>query len=478
MLDTLEKAVTLGESLGAKFIDARYDNLTLRTLQRINDIWKDVTTINRAGVGITAYYEGARGYAFTGSTDLRIVEETVKRAVKLAKATASAVSLKLEFDNGDAINSGSADLNTHLIKNHPMEVELDFKIDIVNRALEAAREHGKNINTIRSLYGELYGQKLFTNSDHSILDWEFEVVDLRTLVTSKTHEGHLVNGAQGFGGTWGLDAYTDPGMTPEDIGASAGESAKEQLEAKACPAGKFRALTENRLTGVLAHESFGHLSEADFVVTGGSPLTDKLGTTLGTEHATIIDTGTPDIATYGGLWVPFDDQGIRGGETIVLDKGVLRHFLHNRGTANHLDQQPTGNCRAIHFGFGPIPRMTNTYFTPGDLTEEEALELLGTGVYAIQSSGGQVELDGYFLFKAIRGYWVENGEKQYPLREVSLSGNILELLGMIEGATKELSLSSGYFGGCGKGSQFPLPVGLGGPKLVFTEVTFGGKAKN
>jgi TldD protein len=477
MLDTLEKAVTLGESRGANFIDARYDDLKLRTLQRINDIWKDVSIRRRVGIGITAYYEGAKGYAFTGSADLPIVEETAKRAVKLAKATASAVSLKLKFDSDKAINSGTADLNKHLIKNHPMEQDLDFKIDMVNRALEAAREHGKNINTVRSLYGELYGHKLFTNSDHSVLDWEFEVIDLRTLVTSKTDEGFLVNGAQGFGGTWGLEAYTTPGKTPEDIGASAGESAKEQLEAKACPGGKFRALTENRLTGVLAHESFGHLSEADFVVTGGSPLTDKIGSSLGTEHASIIDSGTPDISTYGGLWVPFDDQGIRGGETIVLDKGILRHYLHDRGTANHLDQQPTGNCRALHFGFGPIPRMTNTYFTPGDLNEEEALELLDTGIYAIQTSGGQVELDGFFVFKAVRGYWVENGEKQYPLREVSLSGNILDLLGMIEGATNDLILYSGYFGGCGKGSQYPLPVGLGGPKLVFSEVTFGGKAK-
>ncbi|MFW9779388.1 MAG: TldD/PmbA family protein [Candidatus Heimdallarchaeota archaeon] len=476
MLDILEKSVTFGETLGARFVDARYDNLTLRTLQRINDVWKDVLIRSRTGVGITAYFEGAKGYAFTGSTDTSVVKETVKRAVKLAKATASAVSLKLEFENGDAVNSASADLSKRLIKIHPDEKDLDFKIGMVDRALESAREHGKNINTVRALYGELYGKKLFTNSDHSIIDWEFEVVDLRTLVTSKTDEGHLVNGFQGYGGTWGLEVYNNPGKTPEAIGASAGESAKEQLEAKACPGGKFRALTENRLTGVLAHESFGHLSEGDFVVTGGSPLTDKIGKHLGSKYASIIDTGTPDISSYGGLWVPFDDQGIRGGETVVLDQGILQYYLHDRGTANYLDQKPTGNCRALHFGYGPIPRMTNTYFTPGDLNEEEALELLDTGIYAIQTSGGQVSLDGFFVFKAVRGYWVENGEKKYPLREVSLSGNILNLLGMIEGATRDLSLNSGYFGGCGKGGQYPLPVGLGGPKLVFSEVTFGGKA--
>jgi TldD protein len=229
---------------------------------------------------------------------------------------------------------------------------------------------------------------------------------------------------------------------------------------------------------VLAHESFGHLSEADFIVTGGSPLAGRLGERLGTEHATIIDGGCPDIKKTGGLWYPFDDQGIAGGQTIVLDKGVLVHYLHNRGTAKKLGQEPTGNSRAVNFIFPPIPRMTNTYFTPGTLTEEEALEQLGTGVYAMQTSGGQVDFDGSFLFKATRGYWVENGEIKHPLREVALSGNILNFLGKIENATKELELYSGYFGGCGKGDQFPLPVGFGGPKLLVSGVTFGGLASS
>jgi TldD protein len=120
--------------------------------------------------------------------------------------------------------------------------------------------------------------------------------------------------------------------------------------------------------------------------------------------------------------------------------------------------------------------MTNTYFDAGNLTKEEALELLDTGVYAIQTSGGQVEADGSFVFKAIRGYWVEKGEVKKPLREVSLSGNILKLLSNVEGATRDLQLYSGYFGGCGKGGQAPLPVGLGGPELVVSNVTFGGQA--
>jgi TldD protein len=474
LLDNLQKCVQLGEKLGAKFIEARYEDLTLRTLQRTNDVWRDITLKSRAGIGVTCYCGGASGYSFTSTINKRNIEASVSRAFKMAKGAAKSATLKLNFDRRPAIKSQKSD--TLALKDHPHSEDLAFKTNLVNRAVDTARESGANISNITGMYGELYGQKLFTNSEGSIIDWNFELVDLQCRVTSKTSSGDLVYGAGGAGGTYGLEYYKSPGNTPEDIGKKAGLNAKEQLNARACPAGKFRALVENRLAGVLAHESFGHLSEGEYIIVGVSPLSGKLGSRLGTENATIIDHGTPEIFDVGGLWLPYDDQGTGANKTTILDKGVLKYYLHSRGTANYLKQKPTGNCRAIHFGFIPIPRMTNTYFDAGDLTKEEALEQLGSGVYAIQTSGGQVEADGSFVFKAIRGYWVEKGEIKRPLREVSLSGNILNLLSNVEGATRDLRLYSGYFGGCGKGGQHPLPVGIGGPELIVKDVTFGGQA--
>jgi len=475
MLDELRKCVEYGEKLGAEFVEARYDDLVLRTLQRINETWKDVVLRSRVGTGFVCYCDGTSGYSFTSSQTLDDLRKTVKQSFKMAKVAAEAATVKLDFDKRAPVRSRKTD--TYPVRVHPAKKGLDYKTELVNRAVGTAREYGKNINNITGWYGELYGKKIFTNTEGTVIDWDFEIIDLRCLVISKTATGQLVIGTEQTGGTAGLEHFRKRGLTPEDIGKTAAVQAVEQLKAKSCPAGNFRALIENRLGGVLAHESFGHLSEADFVVFGGSPLAGKIGKKLGTEQATIIDHGTPDIGKLGGLWVPFDDQGTRAHKTVVLEKGVFRHYLHNRGTAKRLKEEPTGNCRAIHFGFMPIPRMTNTYFAPGTLSKEEALELLDTGIYAIQSSGGQVEDDGSFVFKAIRGYWVKNGEIQEPLREVALSGNILQLLTKIEGATKDLRLESGYFGGCGKGGQAPLPVGLGAPELVVGEVTFGGKAE-
>ncbi|MFW9847968.1 MAG: TldD/PmbA family protein [Candidatus Thorarchaeota archaeon] len=475
MLDKLQECVGIGEQLGADFIEARYEDLTLRTLERTDDIWKEIQVKSREGFGITCYVDGVSGFSYTASPESAALKTAIEGAYKMAKASSKAAKLKLPFENGEAVKSKQSD--TLSVKIHPDTLGLDEKTDLVNRLVEAAKDHGENIRNIRGLYGELYGKKVFTNSDGSEIDWNFLTTDLRCFVTSKTDSGAMVIGADGKGGTHGHEIFKEDAYTPEQIGTNASLRAKEQLKAKACPAGKFKSLIEETLVGVLAHESFGHLSEADFIVTDSSPLAGKLNESLGTEFATIVDGGNIDVSKTGGLWLPFDDQGIRTSQTTVLDKGRLNHYLHNRGTANKLNQNPTGNARAVTFMYTPIPRMTNTYFLPGDLNgESEALELLGTGIYAIQSYGGQVQGDGSFLFKAVRGYYVENGEIKYPIREVSLSGNILELLGKVEGATKEITLRSGYFGGCGKGDQFPLPVGLGGPMVVMDGVTFGGQA--
>ncbi len=475
MIEKLQECVSIGRDLGADFVEVRYDDLNLRTLIRTDDIWKEIQVKSRLGFAISCYVDGVNGFSFTPSPVTSELRNAVERAFKMAKASSSAAELKLPFDERPAVKSKPSD--TLSVKVHPRDIALSDKTELVNRAVETAKDNAENARNIQGRYGELYGQKVFANSDGSEIDWNFLVVDLRCTVTSKTDSGDMVIGSSAKGGTYGLEIYKEDESTPEQMGNEAASRSNEQLQAKACPAGKFRTLVEESLVGVLAHESFGHLSEADFIVTGGSPLAGKINEKLGTEHATIVDGGIVDIKKTGGLWLPYDDQGTPTGKTTVLDKGVLRHYLHNRGTAQKLDQNPTGNARAVTFMYPPIPRMTNTYFMPGDLNDEqEALELLDNGIYAIQSYGGQVQGDGSFLFKAVRGYYIENGEIKYPIREVSLSGNILELLGRVEGATKELKIRSGYFGGCGKGDQFPLPTGLGGPMVIMDGVTFGGQA--
>ncbi len=474
MFDELQSVISKTEALGANYVEARYDELLLRSIIKENGQIVECKAMKRAGVGFNVSYQGATGYAFSADLATSAMEHAAASAFGIAKASAPVAVIKSEFEPFQKIDK------VHLkpdIREPPQLVDTSERMDLINRMEASANEYGENISSLEVRYGELSGEKIFTNSEGTEIHWFPNQLELRCIVTSKTREGDLVDAADMRGGSFGLELFKKKENTPEDFGRNASLWAKEKMKAKSAPAGVFRALAENRLVGVLAHESFGHLTEADFVVSKGSPISDKLGQTLGSEHVTIIDEGVPSISgDFSYFWLPYDDQGVKTTRTVLIEKGVLQSFLHSRVTAKLLNGELTGNNRAVNFTFPPIPRMKNTYFTPGDLSEEEALELLGTGIYAIRTSGGQVEGTGDFLFKAVQGYWVEKGEKKYPLKDVTLTGNILQLLMNVEGATKDFDSYSSYYGGCGKGDQYPLPVGVGGPKLIINNVRFGGSA--
>jgi TldD protein len=473
MFDSLQTLIQKAESLGADFVDSRYDSLTLKTVIKENGRITQFKTSKRSGVGFNVYYQGATAYAFSADLNIGALEEAILKALKIAKATAPSVLIKSEIDRKDPQKVNL----THDLKEPSWLVKMEDKLEYLDRMETSAKENAENLSSLILRMGELTGEKFFTNSEGTEIHWIPYLFDIGCTVISKFN-GDLMTASDGRGGSVGLEAYNQEGITPEDFGKNAALWAKEKGKAKHAPAGEFRALIGNILGGVLAHESFGHLTEGDILLTKASPLYDKFNQKLGSDNVSIIDEG---VLVRSDLifpcYLPYDDQGIETKKTILMEEGIYKGFLNSRTTAKALGGELTGNSRAVDFTFAPIPRMKNTYFGSGDLNnEDEALKELKRGIYAIDTAGGQVELSGDFLFNAGRAYWVENGEIQYPLRDVSLVGNILDFITRIENATKEIKIIAHFFGGCGKSGQSSLNVGLGGPKLVVDKVRFGGES--
>ena len=132
----------------------------------------------------------------------------------------------------------------------------------------------------------------------------------------------------------------------------------------------------------------------------------------------------------------------------------------------------SGNARSI-IADAPIVRMSNTYLQPGDMTFEELIEDIPDGIYLKGSRGGQVDTGkGIFQFNAAEGFKIENGELTTALRDVSLSGNILETLNNVEALGNDFKLSVGF---CGKDGQ-TAPVGDGGPHTRINDAMVGGSS--
>ena len=123
-------------------------------------------------------------------------------------------------------------------------------------------------------------------------------------------------------------------------------------------AGSYPVILSPMVTGVFAHESFGHKSEADFML-GDEALAKEwsIGKKVGSDKLSIVDSGQIDGAGY----VPYDDEGTKATRTYLIRNGVLTGRLHSAETAAYLGEKPTGNARATDCGFEPIVRMTSTF---------------------------------------------------------------------------------------------------------------------
>jgi len=224
--------------------------------------------------------------------------------------------------------------------------------------------------------------------------------------------------------------------------------------------GKYTCILSPVVTGVFAHESFGHKSEADFMV-GDETMKREwaIGKRVGADILNIIDTGTIE----GSGYVPYDDEGCRAKVNYIIKDGILTGRLHSGATAAILEEELTGNARAINFEFEPIVRMTTTYIGAGTQTKEELIAGVKEGIYIddLRHGSGMTT----FTIAPNRAYMIRDGKLAEPVRVSVISGNVMNTLYEIDGASNTIELTSFALGGCGKMDQFPLPVGFGGPYI-------------
>lgn len=235
--------------------------------------------------------------------------------------------------------------------------------------------------------------------------------------------------------------------------------------AKPCKKGKYPVILSPMAAGMFAHESFGHKSEADFML-GDEQMAKEwvLGKKVGSDILSIVDTG----AGLGSGYVPFDDEGTRCTKTYLIKDGILCGRLHSATTAAALDEELTGNARAIDCKFEPIVRMTNTYIEHGTSTFDELVAGIDEGYFidtVSHGSGGST-----FTIAPSIAYEIKNGKLGGPVKISVVTGDVFETLMKIDGLSDETVFEDGVFGGCGKMEQFPLHVLDGGPFVRVKEM--------
>jgi TldD protein len=403
------------------------------------------------GVAVRALAGGAWG--FVTSDSINSLEDKIALAKRIARKIDRHEDLQLAA--APAGKSGRVP-----VKKDPKDISLEEKVAILREIEDAAKVKG--VSSTQAVYSEMDLCTHYSSSEG--LDLESKITRMGFMISAVAHrDGIYQTDGVGRAGVGGLELFDRE--DPTTLAREVGKNAVALLDAQTPKGGTYPVVLDQELAGVFVHEAVGHATEGDIILEGDSCLEGKLGQCIGSELVTVKD--DPGLMLNG--YYPFDDEGSQSQETVLVEEGVLKSYLNSRETAARLGGVPR-NARAEGTD-RPVVRMSNTYIANGDWTLEEILQELRDGVYLAGSRGGQVSTgEGVFQFNAKRGYLVEGGEKTKLLRDVSLSGKILETLMHVKAVGDDLLYNSGR---CGKAGQL-VPVSDGSPHLLVTKATVGG----
>ena len=400
--------------------------------------------------GESTYYGHVDGLA---EQDLLRVAESVSQAVRGAERWPAALST-------------AARAGAHAVGTPPEEVAAARKADLLRACDEAARAAGSEVAQVRVGYAESRRAVEVFNSDGRAAADDRTRLRLSAQVVAR-RDGRVETGTDTRGGHAGFELLEDE---PTAVAERAARRALTLLDAVDAPTGRLPVVVGNGFGGVLLHEAVGHGLEADAVQKGASVYAGRLGERLAPGLVTAYDDGSrPNDWGSDGV----DDEGTLTRRTTIIEDGRLTSYLYDLLCARRDTTESTGNGRRESFRHLPVPRMTNTFFAPGDASPDDLIGGVERGLYAVSFGGGQVEpATGDFVFGVSEGYLIENGAVTAPVRGATLVGNGIEALASIDGIADDLEIATGY---CGKGGQ-SVPAGVGQPHVRLRELTVGGTA--
>ena len=460
MLDRMLLADVLDEALkkGGEFAEIYIEEKVSTSVFCEEDRIEKINSGREKGAGIRVLAEGRTSYVYTNDLSREGLLKAARVAGHAAKTRQANPIGEISWHSKPAPAPAR-------YKRLPEDVLFDEKIEHVLTANRAARELSDEIKQVTVAVGDNHKSVLIANSDGEIV--EDDRVRVRFLVSVVAERsGVIQTGYESAGGVAGWELLEE--ISPVDMACRAGNLALKMLDARPAPVGRMPVVMSSQAGGTMVHESCGHGLEADLVQKGLSVYGNKLGIQVAAPGVSVIDDATIP-GKYGFL--RFDDEGIPGQRTVLIEDGQLVGYMYDRLTAYKDQVESTGNGRRESYQHKPIPRMTNTFIAAGKDDPEEIIKSTPYGLLVKKMGGGQVNTtNGDFVFEVQEGYLIENGEIKAPVRGATLTGNGPQVLASIDRVGRDLGYAIGT---CGKDGQ-GVPVADAQPTIRIKELTVGG----
>ncbi|HEY3397705.1 MAG TPA: TldD/PmbA family protein [Armatimonadota bacterium] len=463
MRELIEEVLETAKRAGAQFADLRIGEGSGLNISVQDGQADRISTGSGRSAGLRVLVDGAWGFAPTTEVTKEALLRCAREAVAMARTAAPSVTepgMVAEIEPVEDSVAAQFEID-------PRDIHLADRVAaIFELEQEARREDPKRITNTVAGYTDGWGKSWLGNTEGTYL--ETERVRCSMGLTVIAQEGEVRQWAsESRAGSRGYEVFTE--IDHEEFATETARRALALLSAAPPPAGKFEAIIDPKITGLLVHEAFGHNCEADAVWSGQSILSDKVGQLVAAENVNIVD--DPLQPKRNGSYL-YDSEGTRAQRHVLLENGVLQGFLHSLETAAQFDEKPNGAARAGSPQDPPLVRMSNTYFEPGDWTYEEMLEQIKDGLYLTGGKWGYVyTARGQFTCNAEQAWAIKDGELGQHYRNVSFAGLTLDTLQKVTAVGNDLEFQMG--GTCGKDGQ-GVPVDTGGPHLRLAEIVVGG----
>lgn len=381
----------------------------------------------------------------------RKIRETLRaqEAVMGAAGTRSYDTAKLD----DAPASLFVEMETEQL---PETCDVDALIARLSAFSDAGMKAGADVVDTRATAQSTHICKLFL-SEHRDLRQSY-VYSEGTIIPIVAADGKNNFGYSGVSGCCGPEIFE--GL--KDCVAPAVRQAEDSLHADPVKPGEYTIITDPEVTGLIAHEAFGHGVEMDQFVKGRALGAHYIGKRVGSKLVTMHEGAlcAKDVTSYA-----FDDEGVLAGDVTEIRNGILESGICDALSALRLGTKPTGNGKRENFEHKVYTRMTNTIFDSGSSTVEEMIASVPYGYLLEGMESGMEDPKHWGIQCVIKlGREIRDGKLTGKVvSPVIMTGYVPDLLGNISMLSRDREVFGN--GACGKGHKEWVKVADGGPYL-------------
>ena len=400
---------------------------------------------NAFGLSFRGKINDRMGYSYTEILD----EDAIATLIKNAKGAA----LAIENDDVQFIYEGDREYKE--LDSYKKELDNIEPDKLIALALEMEKECKKQCKKVVNFQGcgIGYGKSTYGIINSKGLNLKNERNNLTAYVVPIVEENNEKYDGMGY-----VVAKKLSDVKPDDLAKQGLEEALSKIGGKSIPSGKYKIIINNEAMVSLLG-TFSGVFDAEQAQKGLSLLKGKEGETIASNIITLID----DPHLEDGLGTTsFDDEGVATYKKEIITKGKLNTLLYNLKTAHKAKIKSTGNGFKSSYASVVGVSATNFYINPGEKSFEKLCKQVKEGVIITEFAGlhsGASSITGDFSLAA-KGFMIKNGEKSFPVEQITVAGNFFTLLQDIEEVGSDL--------------KFPMSS-IGCPSVVVEGLSIAGK---